>query len=359
MKALILISLASLSLALIGSGECDTYQCANSNYPVSGQDCSYGVQNGDHIDYYVSACKSGQTCQVSSGTGYTQCVTDVKISYPGGKCGKGTGYTCNLDMPTNQGACKSGRCHGAGLGSTCSTTSQCNPEEYCNSKNVCAKVKGSGDKCDKNEDSPCKIGYFCSKESGKCTKTMSKDSGDDCKEDQECLGLNCTKGKCVLIVNSNNPQPCNEDAECQGKGTDGKRYASSCDCGMNTTGQRYCKIFNADFECLEFYAGLKAILKDEPYCQLAAGLDALYACAAYDEIKSVKELDEFIYAGAACLNYAQFIDLPDCVIDTYFAGLKDARADLYDDEYDDYDDAIHGRDDFAAALLLPLIWSLI
>ena len=77
-----------------------------------------------------------------------------------------------------------------------------------------AGAKGLAEKCEKDED--CKSGYclFISDYNMECfPKHKNKDNGETCKENYDCVSLNCVNSKCEQGSKNGNSR-CTDSRQC-------------------------------------------------------------------------------------------------------------------------------------------------
>jgi len=74
MRALILISFATLALGQGGGSTCARYTCATTAHSLGAGECSTGVSMNTYNQYYVKACGSGSVCPDTQVLTTTQCI---------------------------------------------------------------------------------------------------------------------------------------------------------------------------------------------------------------------------------------------------------------------------------------------
>lgn len=228
------------------SSVCWKYQCLSEGL---GQTCIY--PEASTKTYLLSKCDESLPnpyCDFSDMSANVTCssypTTSVSQSYPGEPCL--TTSNCLY------GTCINKFCFSKVLNSICTENSECNPGLRCN-KNICKPLLVDGESCINDYD--CELASGCNK--GICTKYLSVIPGDavsDCQTG-DSSSLFCESFSCYYDTTSHNatcispfqslnvPIECNSYQECIGTSKIGEitvTKTTSCDCGMNADGKKYC-----------------------------------------------------------------------------------------------------------------------
>ena len=168
------------NLIIPNNQKCPKYSC-NSSLPI----CLLGInpftENGNDITISLNSeiCSINENCVLSNSGIITsndilEIMSKEKIT---GTCSiysywpsvRYPGELCNIDSDCiSSSLCKNGKCTGINEGENCTETSEC------------------------------LVGYFCNKDTMKCTK--QKKEGETCKEGWDCLNfLGCYKGRCIKL----------------------------------------------------------------------------------------------------------------------------------------------------------------
>lgn len=157
-----------------------------------------------------------------------------------------TGESCCYDENCISGICLDNFCQGKLSGSSCFSTKECKPDNYCSEDKICQKLMKYEDSCTKDEE--CPIGGGCDNEI--CRELFSLISGNVTSNEKFCQSNFTVDGKCdILTVKISGsdyllytPFMCSEGDTCEYYLSNGTLYDETpCKCaGYNNLPEGFC-----------------------------------------------------------------------------------------------------------------------
>ncbi|OMJ66025.1 hypothetical protein SteCoe_37278 [Stentor coeruleus] len=250
---------------------CPNYLCSLA--PNTESTCIKSITQNNTLS--ITPCISGLECIYSSPQFYT--CNHPQKSLPGDQC--------NLNNQCLSNLCFSNKCQGRPLGSSCTTSADCNIFLYCNEYTfTCVNQIAFDHQC--NNTYECSSNLAC--DGKKCVYYFSIPIGSSVYNVPNYgLSYACTSGfaynnTCsqAPISNSTNPISCNNGDFCISN--DGK-YSKPCICGYD--GNSYCPLFEGDFALQNSIRNFSAISQQMRSCHTM--LRFSYSCYyAYSALKA-------------------------------------------------------------------------
>jgi len=233
MKKIILICLLSIAYSSEGFN-CPTYGCNPSAKP-----CLTIQDEKVRYHYKVNSCPEGEYCNFDFNTEESSCTNkSLNERFPGEYCKD------NDDCLSR--SCKDSKCVNITHDGSCHNHADCSLEHFCHSgTKKCTKVKSFDEKCNKGD--MCAVGLACN---DKCVPMFSIGKGDNSTSSAACETFFAINGTCVegprleptSFGERNNisegPVPCAK--HCPYIAADKFNIQSSCVCGMDPDGKKYC-----------------------------------------------------------------------------------------------------------------------
>lgn len=230
---------------------CPKYSCKPESMIFTPNTCIYSTSD----QYYLDPCKTSlpyckQVSEGNSTCSISPPPPEPTPAYPG--------EYCNKDSDCLYPQCINNTCIGKHWLEPCKYNYECNVGLYCDSQNVCWLQKDEYSSCE--NDYECENNMGCNKWNyeypGECRRyyTLSnKEWVYNCQNYQSnfCSSGNCGgpggKGICIDGIKPRYLDPqCEEDEDCPGESF-GWQYYSTCECGYNGDGKKYCKAFLGDY----------------------------------------------------------------------------------------------------------------
>ena len=241
-----------LTSALGQDNTCPKYSCKPKSMKFSQDTCIYYADD----QYYLNTCSSPLWyCLPNHSKLNSTCSTpppDPKpsLAYPGEPCKKDS--DCMYPQCTNK------VCVGKRWLEPCKENYECDVGLYCDDNDICWVQKGKDSRCKSDYDCQNNMGcnIFYLDDPGYCNEYYSLKSKQwvfNCQnyESNFCESGNCGgpggKGVCIDGIKPRYLDPkCNQDEDCPGESF-GWQFFSTCECGYNGDGQKYCKAFLGDY----------------------------------------------------------------------------------------------------------------
>ena len=250
---------------------CASYECKPDDVEFQKNQCL--MFNSTLSTYYIEPCGDGKYCQPTSGTEPVFCTdpphpTNV-TRYPGEKCNTTTMKCINGDS-----MCHDGDCTGKKAMASCSEHWECSVGYYCDGTckpQIQIDYQGCRDDyyCVNNAGCNVTLPQMALEEEGTCIKYMSIQPHqhnvsigycNDQSYSNLCSSLLCSSfnttgalAYCADPVRTKDyvPLPCMDDTPCVAETdmwfkTVGWTAQSTCECGYNPSGAKYCNLFPGD-----------------------------------------------------------------------------------------------------------------
>ena len=177
----------------------------------------------------LRSCPINQACWAQTGT----CVPLERPLLPG--------LFCTDNTQCQSGKCKNNTCIGKNLDEECSSSDECNPGMYCNTK--CTPLLKKGEKCN-NHDSECETDSGCL--NGICTEYFTLNDGEKTVTSFFCKSFYSKGGVCATIKRKTPELICASDQVfCNYTITKGEQsydIQEPCTCSYSNYGKMMCPI---------------------------------------------------------------------------------------------------------------------
>lgn len=320
-KSTILCILFITMIASSNAEECQKFSCSEINAPNTCSLPGVGTtkfqlcNNNNYCSFNIEEDATKATC--SKGKPY-------KVPrYPG--------MDCDTDSDCVRNKCVNKKCKEVKRGEECKTAFECAYGLTCIDKK-CVSPKGAGESC--------KVDYDCVRSSGCkdgiCTEYFSLVDGTPSsyvnvheKGLSLCSsGYSSEFGECQTLKLKNPTEPCSDESPCTyTNGINEFVEPTNCLCGLNSKGNRYCKLGSGDQKFKDYIKNLKDYNKNSDNCHITERGEG--ACAKdllsndKEIIKIVKKLEK---SKLEALYNPQIYNADECV-----------KRLLYPDVYDGSD----------------------
>lgn len=314
------------------SSSCWKYKCG---FGLTKNVCIYPVSSNQ--TYLLSECSQSSStpfCNSNSLASNVTCSSSLAntiedfTSYPGEPC-------IDDDSCVN-GSCINSLCFGGVLLSYCSDYTDCNPGLRC-SNNLCTTLLNVGQFCTNDYD--CVLSAGCN--NGICTKYLSLPVGStvsDCNGGDNtslfCSGFSCIynywnqTGICINpFVSSFVNDSCSSYKNCVGtsinNGTNGVyTKTTSCDCGMNSFGTKYCSPQDGNITAVNFRYYWKLFMDSGLLnkCNTARRFEQ----ACFDLSSSTRHYLRFMQAYYDYFYYAETRGIDACTTQIFYPSYFDS-----------------------------------
>ncbi|MCQ2818571.1 MAG: hypothetical protein MJ252_14985 [archaeon] len=263
MHSLILFTL--LFSALIQSNlsqQCQKISCSEINNPDT---CSISVKG----ETKLQLCSSDKFCSFTMKNYLDQgkCSSSKNDEYK-----KYPGMDCEKDSDCMRNSCVQKKCKAVGKGEECKTAFECDYGLTCIDKK-CNTPKTEGQSCIVDYDCALNLGCL----DGKCTKYFSLLDGSQTgfvNVHQKGLSL-CRSGyasefgECQSLKLQKSTEPCDDNNPCiYLNGTEKLIEPENCLCGLNSKGNKYCKLGSGDYKYKIYIQNLKDYYFNENNCHI-------------------------------------------------------------------------------------------
>ena len=314
---------------------CLKYVCASKQLDMVNNTCIFF----DTDRYVLKPCEGKLDCPSEFQAHNVTCVEPemaVAKKYPGEKCKQNT--DCMY------GNCVMGACFNKQAGEACTSHEECNPSLYC-AAGVCTSQIVVGEKgC--TDDWQCQNNAGC--DNGVCKEYFSVPSKEwvgSCPSNHTnyvCESTFCFNGLCLDAPASSFPtsQFCTTDQVCISRDyeeSEGVLFYSSCTCGNNKDGNKFCSLFPGDKDYSKLLSQYRTWMKSSEVMKCNTVRRWTYECI-YD-YSSPKVAEEVDYYFTVSVNSPQLQDADDCV---------------YEIAYPSYYKTLEEDDDYSSSLLVSI-----
>lgn len=331
----------SLFFSLIiesNSQACSQFKCETKDYPsLDESECYYQSPLTGVI--YPRPCKYGYQCFYSSNS-YT---CQYPSSYTPGT--KVAGTKCEYDqdcVPNN--LCINKKCEGLPLAHPCTSHLDCDVGLYCSPINSTCTLQLQIGQTGCLEDSYCVNNAGCQVYSPTnplmniCTKYFSL---DDYHALQGCsvsgeINYLCESGFCINFgVSICYPAPklllptseaCSTDSDCKSSETGmfNLIFNSSCQCGLNSEGNKYCSLLPGD----SIYNDYDSMVKEWINSKYIKNCNTYgrFGKNCMETYWGSKKTQEFTYKEFKAMNFTSFYNAEDCALETIYPGYLDLES---------------------------------
>ena len=243
---------------LQGVASCSMYSCKPSNMIFSEGTCIYP----SGTSYFLSACSNSEVCPVESVKNST-CIaptpTPQQPSWPG--------EYCISTQDCEYGNCIDKVCIGKHWLESCNSTSECHVGLFC-LNSTCWPQREEFQACQQDTDCKNNMGCYIRRigRDGYCLTYYSLSQPQwvyNCQGQYSsfCESGNCggsgVKGICIDGIKPKYLQPkCSVNSDCIGESF-GWEFYSTCQCGYNSKGTKYCQPFLGDYIGKQYLQQLK------------------------------------------------------------------------------------------------------
>jgi hypothetical protein len=323
------------------ANECQKYECLTSEMKPTQSTCA--LTNSTSNTTYVEPCKKNYICNLNPDKVINEC--EYFSPYVPGTQTAGTNCLYDQDC-VSPNTCVNNKCKGFPENSKCSSQLDCDPGLFCSpTASVCVPqipigevgcfedthcVNNAGCQVFSSNDSsvnPC-IKYFSINDNEVLQECDSPYSINFLCSSTFCVNSNSSR--CYTAPQLERPSPylCNSDSDCNSltTGISKLNFSSSCSCGNNPDGNKYCNLLPGDSDFAEYKNSVQkwingeGILKCNTYGRFGMGCMKTY----WDE----KSINELITGQYKAFMYPSIANAQDCVLETIYSDYY--KSDSYD-----------------------------